>query len=233
MKNILIFCFCCCYFSAFAQPMDDEYFYGFKGGITMNSIGGISNTLIPSIFPKETYTTTNVQQMGFIGGLFFYHRFRDSRIAIQPEILFAKEGAKFEYTDINDLNYGIDFNYQYLKLATYFKIYSYAGITFSIGPQVGLNIGEGKLNYTSNMPDLGPDLIITQSLREVLKGATNFSVSIGGGYDFDFGLSIEARYNLGLKDVIETQANGYDFIENDNKTAGFQLTVGWLLPFDE
>ena len=233
MKSILTICLCCCLLPAFAQLEDDEYFYGFKGGATYNSISGISETLIPAIFPKETYSTTNARTVGFIGGLFFYHRFRNSRIAIQPEILFAQEGAKFDYTDINDLNYAIDFNYQYLKLATYFKVHSYAGMTFSIGPQIGLNIGEGNLNYTSNMPDLGPDLIITQSLREVLKGSTNFAVSVGGGYDFPFGLSIEARYNLGLKDVLQTQANGYDFIETDNKTNGFQLTIGWLLPFDE
>lgn len=233
MKNILTICFCLYSLCAFAQPMDDEYFYGFKAGATYNSISNISTTLIPSIFPKETYSTTNSRQVGFIGGLFFYHRFRNSRIAIQPEVLYAQEGAKFDYTDINDLNYSIDFNYQYLKLATYFKVYSYAGITFSIGPQVALNIGDGKLNYASNMPDLGPDLIITQSLREVLKARPNFTISVGGGYDFDFGLSLEARFNLGLKDVLETQANGYDFIENENRTTGFQLTVGWLLPFDE
>jgi len=51
------------------------------------------------------------------------------------------------------------------------------------------------------------------------------------GYDFNFGLMVEARYVLGLSDVIETRANGFNFIENVNRGSGFQVTLGWAIKF--
>jgi len=222
----------CTTLSLNAQPIDDEYFYGFKAGANYYSISDIATTIIPSVFSTETYSTQTKPRIGFVGGAFFYHRFPRSRTAIQPEILFAMQGSNFNYTDINDLDYQISFKYQYLNVGVLLKVYPFAGFHFAAGPQIGFNIANTNIDYRSNMPDLGPDLQIQQSLREVLKGETDLNVNLGIGYDFDFGLCIEARYSLGVKDVIETLANGYNFIENNNKTSGYQITVGWLIPFE-
>lgn len=218
--------------SLLAQPIDDEYFYGFKAGANYYSINEIATTIIPPVFAASTYTTETTPRIGFVGGLIFYHRFRRSRTAIQPEILFAMQGSDFNYTDINDLDYKVSFKYQYINLGVLLKVYPFAGFHFAAGPQVGFNVANTNIDYTSNRPDLGPDLQIQQSLREVLKGETDINVNLGLGYDFDFGLGIEARYSLGVKDVIETLANGFNFIENSNKTNGYQVTVSWLIPFE-
>jgi hypothetical protein len=218
--------------SLFAQPIDDEYFYGFKAGANYYSIDEIATTIIPPVFAAETYTVETTPRLGFVGGFYFYHRFPRSRTAIQPEILFATQGSDFNYTDINDLDYKISFKYQYVNLGVLLKVYPFAGFHFAAGPQVGFNVANTNIDYRSNRPDLGPDLQIQQSLREVLKGETDINVNLGLGYDFDFGLCIEARYSLGVKDVIETLANGFNFIENSNKTKGYQVTVGWIIPFE-
>ena len=42
---------------------------------------------------------------------------------------------------------------------------------------------------------------------------------------------LEARYILGLSDVLKTRANGFNFIENSNRSSGFQITLGWLIEF--
>lgn len=214
-----------------AQPEQDVWFYGFKAGITQHRINNIDITIIPDVFSEETYQTEHLPRLGFAGGLVFYHRFYKSRFAVQPEILFASRGGDFHYTDVRDLDYTVSFNYQYVNLGALAKVYPAGGLHFGLGAQVAFNVSEDKLTYTSNMPELGPDLQIQQSLREVLVGSNDINLLGQVGYDFHFGLMVEARYVLGLSDVIETRANGFNFIENVNRGSGFQVTLGWLIEF--
>lgn len=215
----------------FAQPKHDVWFYGFKAGATRHQIAEVGTTIIPDVFPTDTYTTEIAPRLGFAGGVVFYHRFYRSRFAVQPEILFASRGGDFNYTDTRELEYTIGFDYQYLSLGTLVKVYPTGGLHFGAGAQVAFNVATDKLTYTSNMPELGPDLQIQQSLREVLVGSNDINLLLQAGYDFPFGLLVEARYVLGLSDVLETRANGFNFIENRNRSSGLQLTLGWLIEF--
>lgn len=214
-----------------AQPDDDTWHYGFKAGVTRHQINGISTTIIPEVFPEETYTTSLNPQLGFAGGIVVYHRFYKSRFAIQPEILFASRGGDFQYTDVQDLEYNIGFNYQYVSLGTIVKLYPTGGLHFGVGAQAAFNVATDNLRYESNMPELGPDLQIQQSLREVLVGSNDLNLLFQAGLDLPFGLMVEARYVLGLSDVLETRANGFNFIESSNRSSGLQLTLGWLIEF--
>lgn len=214
-----------------AQPESDVWFYGFKAGVNRHQIQDVSTTIIPDVFPTETYTTEMVPSLGFTGGVILYHRFYDSRFAVQPEILFSSRSSDFNYTDIRDLEYSVRFGYQYVSLGGVIKLYPAAGISFGIGAQAAFNVATDQLKYTSNMPELGPDLQIQQSLREVLIGSNDINLLLQAGYDFNFGLMVEARYVLGLSDLLETRANGFNFIENKNRGSGFQITLGWLIKF--
>lgn len=214
-----------------SQPAYDTWHYGLKAGVTRHQIDGISTSLIPEVFPEDTYSTSVAPQLGFAGGVVVYHRFYKSRFAIQPEILFASRGGDFNYTDVRDLEYNIGFNYQYLSLGTVVKLYPAGGLHFGAGAQAAFNVATDQLTYQSNMPELGPDLQIQQSLREVLTGSNDINLLLQAGYDFDFGLMVEARYVVGLSDVLETRANGFNFIESSNRSRGIQLTLGWLIEF--
>ena len=66
----------CCLFS---QPIDDEYFYGFKAGANYYSIDDIATTIIPPVFSTATYSTKTTPRLGFVGGVYFYHRFPDMK----------------------------------------------------------------------------------------------------------------------------------------------------------
>lgn len=213
----------------------DTYYYGFKGGANYAYIDDIKTTIIRPFFPEDTYSTTVTPSIGYSGGLFFYYRFTDSSLGIQPEITYGMQGGNFEYTDVDELNYLIEFKYQYLHLGTFLKIYpfneDYGGFHLAIGPQLSFNMENDKIAYSSNKPDLGPDLQIQQNLRDVLKGENVFAAGFGIGYEFRFGLNVEARYYYGVSDVIETQANGYNFIENTNRSQAVQFTMGWAIPF--
>lgn len=214
-----------------AQPTYDTWHYGFKAGVTQHQIKGIGTTIIPDAFPEDTYDVTTSARLGFAGGVVLYHRFYKSRFAIQPEILFASRGGDFNYTDVRELEYTIGLDYQYVSLGTVIKLYPFGGLHFGVGAQAAFNVATDQLTYTSNMPELGPDLQIQQSLREVLVGSNDINVLLQAGYDFNFGLMVEARYVLGLSDVLETRANGFNFIESSNKSGGFQITLGWLIEF--
>ena len=212
-----------------------QYYYGFKGGVTYHQVEDIKATIIPPFFNEETFNTSIEPQLGYVGGIFFYHRFAASSLAIQPEITYGNLNSSFAYNDVDDLEYTIDFNYEYLHLGTYLKLYPFSknegGFHIAAGPQLSFNLSNEKIIYDSNRPDIGPNLQIQQNLRDVLKGETLFGIGLGVGYEFGFGLNIEARYYLGLSDAIETQANGYFFTENDNRTQSLNVTVGYAIPF--
>jgi len=214
-----------------AQLEAEKFYYGFTAGISYSKIGDVQTTLIRPVFPTETYSTTTNPLLGFTGGATIYYRFEKSKFAIQPEITYSAQGGNFHYEDIEELTYDINFNYGHLNITPMVKFYPVHGLYASVGPQLGIVIDRSALTYTSNQPELGPDLQIQQSLREVLKGNNSVAVVLGAGYDMPFGLSVNARWVYGLSDAIETLANGFYFIENKNPPSNFQLTLGYHIPF--
>ncbi|NNF33688.1 MAG: PorT family protein [Saprospiraceae bacterium] len=220
-------------FLALTQPTDGKFFYGFKAGAVTSGISDISTTIIRPVFPVDTYSTSLKNRTGITAGFIVYHRFKESKLAIQPEISYAMGGGDFSYSDVNELDYTMQFKYQFLNLSIMSKLYLAGGLYAELGPTLGLNLTGTSLQYNSNMPELGPDLQIQQSLREVLKGKNNFMLSGGIGYESEMGLGISARYNLGVVDILETQANGFFFIENENLSNSICVTVSYLIPFVE
>ena len=153
-----------------AQMDDGEFYYGFKAGAIYSSIQDVSTTIIPSFFPEETYTTSISPRVGFTGGFFIHHRFENSALAIQPELSYSQGGGDFNYTDVEGLDYTIAFKYSYFDIAPVLKINLAGGLNVAIAPRISVALEESNLTYVSNQPELGPDLQIQQSLREVLKG---------------------------------------------------------------
>jgi len=240
MKHCLTLSLLFVFGTVFAQLPDDEYFFGFKAGATYSTIDEIKTTLIRPVHPEATYNTSIVPRYGAAAGLFFYYKFRGgSFLAIQPEIVFAMQGGDFKYDDVNGLEYMIQFRYEYLNITPQFKIYPLAefgegvsGFHIGIAPQIGVNLASTNIIYNSNTEVIGQDLQIQQNLREVLKGKTDVSIALSAGIEIGR-LFLEARWNVGLQDVIETQANGYYFIENRNRSNSYQFTVGYAIPFDQ
>ena len=214
-----------------AQVKEKKFYYGFTAGATMSTLSEIQTTIIRPIFPVDTYETSSIQQVGFTGGMFVYYKFPKSKFAIQPQITFARQGGTFHYEDIEDLSYDIAFNYSYLNFAPLIKFYTVHGLYATVGPQLGIITNRSALTYISNQPELGPDLQIQQSLRQVLKGNHNTSIIIGAGYDTPFGLNLNAHWVYGISDAIETLANGFYFIENKNVSNSFHITLGYHIPF--
>lgn len=230
-SSIKLFILCLIPFVSFSQLEETEFYYGFHAGATYSSLSEIQTTLIRPIFPTETYSTKSIPTYGFTAGASIYYRFKKSKFAIQPEIAYADLGGQFYYEDIEEFNYTLNFRYNYLSIFPKIKYYLVGGLNITVAPQLNLIINKSRLTYVSNQPDLGPDLQVQQSLRQVLKGNSIASFSVGIGYDLPMGLYTHFSYILGISDSMETLANGFYFIENHNRVSAYKLTLGYHIPF--
>lgn len=206
--------------------------FGFKAGAAYS---GIANTG-PMIVSETYYTGYSLKEsdrIGAVAGFFVNYKFEETAMAIQPELTYARMGGLLDYSDVDGLDYTIDFKYEFVKLAFLVKVYPIKGFHAMAGPGLAYNISPANIYYTSSREDLyGPDIETRQQLRNVLKGKPDFSFCAGLGYEFENGMNIEASYSLGLSDVIETQVNSFKFVENSNKSHSVQLTIGYAISSD-
>lgn len=229
--SLILFLLLTTHLSLYSQLEETDFYYGFHTGFTRSSIDEVQTTLIRPIFDVNTYKVSKVPIYGFTAGASIYYKFKKSKFAIQPEIVYADLGGRFHYEDNEELQYDITFNYNYISIIPKIKYYLAKGLNVSIAPQLSLAINRNRLEYISNQPELGPDLQIEQSLSQVLKANSIAAFSAGIGYDIPFGLYVHAEYMLGISDAIETLANGFYFIENKNQTTAIKVTLGYHIPF--
>ena len=207
---------------------DKQLNMGIFAGSNANLITGVKDMLVSN--PAYSgYTMTDRYKFGFTGGLFLNWR-PTHFFALQPELVFSMQHGLTQYEDINQLKYDLAFNYDYLNVGLGFKVYPVRNLFIHIIPQVGFNLLPSNLKYTSNGEEIyGADFQTEKILRESIKGRTAVSVGFGLGYQILNRIYVEARYFLGLSDIINTCPNAFHFAETNNKTHNFQLTVGYTL----
>lgn len=171
--------------------------FGLKGGLNLTSLNVDD--------PESSYDSRS----GYHVGIFLREKF--SKVAIQPEVLLFTQS-----TDISSVavgQYEFQDNFTYLSVPIMVKFYLVSGLNIHVGPQFGFLIdGERKGSF------------LGQSFNEDIKDyykKSDISVSVGGGWDFPFGLNLDVRYNIGIQDIND-QADG-----NEAKSRVFQVSVGW------
>ncbi len=125
-----------------------------------------------------------------------------SKIGIQPEILFSQQGSKIK-TNTGDF----DANFSYINIPVLIKLYTIAGINLQAGPQFGF---------------LSRAEIDDQNVKDSFK-KSDISLALGAGWDLPFGLTVDARYNLGLSKIDDTATA--DKIKNQV----WQISVGYKI----
>jgi Outer membrane protein beta-barrel domain len=179
-----------------------QFALGIKGGLNFANLD-VSNS-------SAAYNS----RTGYHAGAFLLVKL--SKIGIQPEILFSRQGTstKFNSSDLNA-------NYDYINIPVILKFYTIGGLNIQVGPQIGFLAGANsdKPNF-----DLTGKLIsITNTdIKDQVKGS-DFSAALGLGWDAPFGLTIDARYNLGLTNVNNSGSN------NDVKNQVIQVSLGFKL----
>lgn len=238
---VFLFFFLAAFNKSFGQ-FEEEFTTGIRMGANYSGITGIRSTTLTG---DTSFTATYKEEarLGYVGGLFFNYKLTDRSpyFAFQGEVDYSMHGAKFSYDrppEINNMgevtkegfNYDVAFRYNYLTFGGLFKYYPLNnGLNVGIGPRLAFNISKNNIFYNSNTPfnDLGRQ----QTYRSTLSGQLDFGVMLGAGYEFPFGTTIDARYIIGVTDAIETGPNSIFWLETENNTRAFQLTVGHKIPF--
>ncbi len=144
---------------------------GIKGGV---NIYNVHNDNSINYDPRVGY------HFGLLG-----HIHLNNHFAIQPEIVYSAQGAKYKVESET-----AKFNLDYINVPVLFQYMFDNGLRLQAGPQVGFLIG-AKSKINSNTTDVKNDL-----------NSIDFAVSIGASYVFPpTGFGIDARYNLGLSNI--------------------------------
>ncbi|HZH70094.1 MAG TPA: porin family protein [Flavobacteriaceae bacterium] len=141
-------------------------------------------------FSTLTDATGLKNKTGFHGGVFLGLKFND-KIALQPELLYSQQGAEFDMGKV-DLNY--------INVPVIVKYYLVQGLNIQLGPQFGF--------------------VVDDNISNAIFEAEDFDVSgvVGAGYDFPFGIRLDARYNFGFTDVVK---------DTGSKNGVFSIALGY------
>ncbi|MBI3217973.1 MAG: PorT family protein [Bacteroidetes bacterium] len=192
-KGVITVLFVLVGLSAFSQA---QVAIGIKGGLNFANIDASS---LNAAYNSRT---------GYHGGAFVLVKL--GKIGIQPELIYSKQGStvRINSTDIES-------NYDYFNIPIVLKLYTVAGINIQVGPQFGF--ASGTIPYTSINGQGQP-----VTLYDNLKGS-DISAALGLGWDAPFGLTFDARYNLGLTKINE------GLLAKDVKNQVIQISVGYKL----
>lgn len=164
---------------------------GIKGGVNLYNI-------------HNDNSATYDSKLGFNVGL-LGHIHVASHFAIQPEINFSTQGAKYDLD-----NSVTKLNLNYINVPVLIQYMWDNGFRLQAGPQAGLLIS-AKSEINDNTVDIKNDF---KSL--------DLGVSFGMGYIHpSTGIGIDARYNLGLSNINENSG-----VKSTNR--GFQLSLFYI-----
>ena len=197
-----------------------------KGTFTLQPMVGIDVTSLSgdaSLF--DNLPATFNSKVGFVGGVEGAYQFTD-RFGLSVGVLYAMGGAKVDYTidgksakDIDGLTNDSKLSVSALNVPVLANVYVWKGLALKAGiqPQFLLSAKkQAKVDYNS-------ETLVDEDIdSKEFSNSVSLSVPVGASYDFPFGLTVDARYNIGITNVAK-----YD----DNKVIGkhnmFQVTVGY------
>jgi hypothetical protein len=161
---------------------------GVKGGLNIYNIKNSSSL---------EYDSKVGLHLGLLGHIHLAPQF-----AIQPEIVYSVQGAKYSVANVET-----KLNLNYINVPVMFQYMFQNGFRLEAGPQVGFLIS-AKSEVNNNSSD------IKTNLKTV-----DFGLGIGAGYiQTSSGFGVDARYNIGLNSIYETGS-----VKSTNR--GFQLGV--------
>jgi len=151
--------------------------------------GGLSNSSTTESGAKSL--------LGFHLGGFAEIKASD-KFAVQPELLYSAQGAKFD---------GVSLNLNYINIPVMAKYYVADAFSIEAGPQIG---------FLMSAKSDGIDV------KSVLK-STDFGLNLGAGYNLNETMSLGLRYNMGLSEIEKEIAAG----DKGSKNTSIQLSFGY------
>jgi hypothetical protein len=134
---------------------------------------------------------------GFQAGIFAGIKFTD-KVGVQADVLYSQQGAEFDFGK---------FDVNYINIPIVLKYYLVQGLNVQAGPQFGFVLDD----------DIYNDSFGVHSVEENAE-KSDVSAVVGAGYDFPFGIRLDARYNFGFTDVLK---------EGKSKNNVFSVALGY------
>ncbi len=128
-----------------------------------------------------------------------------SKFGIQPEILYSS-------FNFDDSNADAETNFNFITVPIIAKYYILQGINIQAGPQFGI-----LLDSESKTP------VATVDNTDILN-SSDLSIAVGAGVDLPFGLSVDARYLIGISDLGDDPS-----LTDDINVSTFQVSIGYAL----
>lgn len=151
-----------------------QFALGLKGGVNIAK------------FDISQGTSNIDNRTGYHGGAFALIKF--AKFGIQPELIFSKQGSDFKIS-----NDSFEANFDYINVPIILKLYLVAGLNIQAGPQFGFLT-------TSEIKSTISGITTTDDVKDQLNKKSDTSIAVGAGWDLPFGLTLDARYNIGLSD---------------------------------
>ncbi|GAB1445576.1 porin family protein [Flammeovirgaceae bacterium] len=193
-KIVLLICLVGAFgFSQNAQAQA-QFALGLKGGLNIAK------------FDISQGTSNIDNRTGYHGGAFALFKF--AKFGIQPEVIFSKQGSDFKVSTDS-----YEANFDYINIPIILKLYLVAGLNIQAGPQFGFLT-------TSKIKSTVSGIKSTEDVKDQLNKKSDTSIALGAGWDLPFGLTLDARYNLGLSEF--KLDNGPDI-----KNKVIQISLGY------
>ena len=164
----------------FANAQDTKY--GVKGGLNMSNFSNADGSSSLLAFHLGGFAEFKVSD----------------KFAVQPELLYSAQGAKFTEGNLN---------FNYINIPVMAKYYVADAFSIEAGPQIGF-LMSAKADGTD--------------VKE-LYNTTDFGLNLGAGYNLNETMSLGLRYNMGLSDVQKDLPSGV----SGSKNSSIQLSFGY------
>lgn len=197
MKKILFFLFLVC--MAFNIRSQVSVKLGLKGGLNISNVDA-------SGYAEGVNFKNKALTSGHFG---VFTRFNLlGTLELQPEVLYSLQGFTLK-GELSEYGFSQDFKLKmnYVQVPIMLKFYPVLGLYLQAGPQIG---------YLISAKFMGEDF------KDELQ-STHWALNVGAGYDFPFGLGLDARYSIGLSNVIENFEGG----NGSNKSSLFAISVSY------
>lgn len=179
---------------------------GIKGGVNLSTLSIDDNN-------------DKNMKIGFNVGVYNKIALTES-FAIQPELLYSRQGLKVEYDGIADGETKFNLNYINLPIKLVFNLSE--DFEFQFGPYVGYLI---DANLKSDAELLGLfDIDSEDDVDRKNFNSIDYGLTAGLGFDLD-PLIIGVNYNLGLSQVAKDDEFSYNML-GDAKNRVIQVYVG-------
>lgn len=212
---------------------------GVKGGLNLSTFGGedANQGFQSDELQGMSFELDPSMRTAFVAGAFISVQL-DDYFALQPELLFVSRGVRYngDGTVLGPYTYDVKMAINYLEIPVLAKLTIPTGtpaIPFVYaGPSLGLKMG--KVITEGKVTSMGQELDIEDEENEEADAnikSTDIGVALGAGLGLNLGggmLSFDARYTLGLTNIMKPQTDGDgNETEMDIKNRSLSLTVGF------